>query len=47
MANKIGSGLVQVPLWSYNFMYVVSVYLYRPAPDSGLLLALGMDSRSS
>jgi hypothetical protein len=38
---------MEVPLWSYNFMYVVPVYLYQPAPDPGLLLALGMDSRSS
>jgi hypothetical protein len=38
---------IRIPLWSYNFMYVVPVYLYRPTLDPSLLLALGMDSRSS
>lgn len=54
MANKRlqtidckGSGLMEVPLWSFNFMYVVSEYLYQPAPDPGLLLTLGIDSRGA
>lgn len=38
---------MEVPPWSYDFMYVVPVYLCQQAPDPGRLLVLELDNRSS